>query len=75
MQTVLLCSVFKLNNKNVNTLIDREFVFTIVLCRRRRRPNCLSSLIGTLRNEDGSKDDGSCEKYYFSFSFFVLDHR
>ena len=24
MQTVLLCSVFKLNNKNVNTLIDRE---------------------------------------------------
>ena len=24
MQTVSLCSVFKLNNKNVNTLIDRE---------------------------------------------------
>ena len=27
-----------------------------------------------LRNEDGSKDDGSFEKY-FSFSFSVLDQR
>ena len=26
MQTVSLCSVFKLNNKNVNTLIDRELL-------------------------------------------------
>ena len=26
-------------------------------------------------NEDRSKDDGSCEKYYFSFSFSVLDHQ
>ena len=32
--------------------------------------------IGTLRNEVGSKDDdGSCKKYYLSFSFSVLDHR
>ena len=28
--------------------------------------------IETLRNEE---DDGSCEKYYFSFRFSVLDHR
>ena len=32
-------------------------------------------LVGTLRNEDESKDDGSGEKYYFSFNFSVLDHR
>ena len=31
--------------------------------------------LGTLRNEDGNKDDGSCEKKKFSFSFSVLDHR
>ena len=37
--------------------------------------NGIDWFIGTLRNEDGSKDDGSCEKYYFSFSFPVLDHR
>ena len=35
----------------------------------------LTKLLGTFKNKAGSKYDGNCEKYYFSFSFSVLDHR
>mgnify|MGYP001794860860 CR=1 FL=1 len=29
---------------------------------------------GSLRNEEGSKIDGCCDKYYFSFSFSLFLH-